>query len=72
LKECQLHANYIFFGRLKLSFIVGALYDVNSENLNPNVENLNLGSPHLYGVLRLFIWSLAESLNFIQIILQFV
>jgi hypothetical protein len=45
---------------------------VNSENLNPNVEKTNLGSPHLYVVLRLFIWSLAESLDFIRIILLFV
>jgi hypothetical protein len=45
---------------------------VNSENLNPNVEKTDLGSLHLYVVLRLFIWFLAESLDFIRIILLFV
>jgi hypothetical protein len=50
----------LFFGRLKLSFIVGALYDVNYD---AQVENLNLGSPHLYGVLRPFIWSLAVAIQ---------
>jgi hypothetical protein len=59
----------LFFGRLELSYIDGALYVVIPE---AQVENLNLGSPHLYGVLSAFIWSLAKSLNFIQIILQFV
>jgi hypothetical protein len=59
----------LFLGRLILSYIDGALYDVNPD---AQVKNLNLGSPHLYGVLRTFIWSLAKSLNFIQIFLQFV
>jgi hypothetical protein len=45
---------------------------VNSENLNPNVEKTDLGSLHIYAVLRLFIWFLAESLDFIRIILLIV